>query len=311
MEKAFKPRTLLWIAAILQIVWGLVPSASQFVIDEIPVELYIAIRWSISGFIFFAYLAISRRWKMPAPRDTAKIALLGVLGYAVGSLGFLYGLKLGGVANFAIMNALGPVITSFTAFIVLHEKPKPIFYAALPICVAGLILLVVGRTEISNAKLARSTAVILMAAATLEALTFTFSKRLRSRVGIIEYLAIAQIAAASFMWILQIAFFHQIGSVSHLTPRGLMSAIFVSVIACVFCYAILYWLLKYIDGHKLALFDGVHALSATAFGILIFHEKLNTWMILGGILLILGLVLGTGFFDRKQKETQLTLVESE
>ena len=34
----------LLIAAVLQIVWGLVPSASKSNIDEIPVELYIAIR---------------------------------------------------------------------------------------------------------------------------------------------------------------------------------------------------------------------------------------------------------------------------
>ena len=50
--KKLSIQSYLIIAAILQIVWGFVPSASKFVIDEIPVELYIAIRWSISGLIF-------------------------------------------------------------------------------------------------------------------------------------------------------------------------------------------------------------------------------------------------------------------
>jgi len=51
------PRKYLLIAGILQIVWGFDPAASKYVIDEIPVELYIALRWTISGVIFALFLA--------------------------------------------------------------------------------------------------------------------------------------------------------------------------------------------------------------------------------------------------------------
>src|SRR4051812_49202931 len=101
----------LLIAVILQIVWGLVPSASKFVIDEIPVELYIAIRWSISGFIFAAFLFLTKGWRPSALRDVGWVSILGILGYGVASLGTLYGLKLGGVTNFALMSTLGPLIS--------------------------------------------------------------------------------------------------------------------------------------------------------------------------------------------------------
>jgi hypothetical protein len=43
------PRKYLLIAGILQIVWGFDPAASKYVIDEIPVELYIALRWTGSS----------------------------------------------------------------------------------------------------------------------------------------------------------------------------------------------------------------------------------------------------------------------
>ena len=99
-------------AAMLQIVWGLVPSASKYVIDEIPIELYIAIRWTISGVIFGLFLWFTGSWRRVPIKSVVSVALLGVLGYGLGSLGTLYGLKIGGVSNFALMGALSPAITS-------------------------------------------------------------------------------------------------------------------------------------------------------------------------------------------------------
>ncbi len=80
---------LLVIAALLQIVWGFVPSASKFVIDEIPVELYIAIRWTISSFIFAGYLYATKTWKKVPMPDVLAVSLLGILGYGAASLGGL------------------------------------------------------------------------------------------------------------------------------------------------------------------------------------------------------------------------------
>ncbi len=47
------------------------------------------------------------------------------------------------------------------------------------------------------------------------------------------------------------------------------------------------------DGHKLALFDGVHVISAAVFGFIFFQEQINAQMVWGGLLLLIGLVLGS------------------
>ena len=78
-----------FIAAILQIVWGIVPSASHLVISEIPVELYIAIRWTISSLIFLCFLVITSKWIPKFNKKTFSVMILGVLGYGVGSFGTL------------------------------------------------------------------------------------------------------------------------------------------------------------------------------------------------------------------------------
>ena len=80
--------------------------------------------------------------------------------------------------------------------------------------------------------------------------------------------------------------------IDHLTNQGLAAALFVSFVACVLCYAVLYWLLERIEGHRLALFDGIHALSASLFGFFLFQETITPLMIVGGGLIFCGLAIG-------------------
>jgi drug/metabolite transporter (DMT)-like permease len=279
-------------AAMLQIVWGLVPSASTYVIDEIPIELYIAIRWTISGLIFGLFLWFTGSWRTVPIKSAVSVALLGVLGYGLGSLGTLYGLKIGGVSNFALMGALSPAITSLIAIVILREQPTRLFFVALPLSILGLLLLIVGKYQISSLAVAGGSAACVIAAYILEAFVFVFSKKFKSTMSSVQYLAIAQISAAIFMWLMQLTTFHQLTSIHNLSSKGIVAVLFVSVVACVLCYAVLYWLLNYVEGHRFALFDGFHTISAAAFGVLHFQEELRPLMIVGGLLILVGLVVG-------------------
>lgn len=271
------------VAAILQLVWGAVPAASKFVIDEIPIELYIALRWTISGLIFVAFLFLTRTWQKIAFKDMWMVTVLGVLGY---------GLKMGGVSNFALMGALSPVITSIVAIWILSERPSKLFFFALPISFFGLVLLVIGKYQVSSFSVAGASAACIVGGYLLEAFVFVFSKRFKSKINVFQYLAIAQIATALFMWALQFSLLKQTSSLQNLTVRGFSAAVFVSVVACVLCYAVLYWLLNHIDGHRLALFDGFHTLSATLFGVLVFNDVIKPLMLVGGFFILTGLVVG-------------------
>lgn len=291
-SSAQSPRTLLVIAALLQIVWGLVPTASKLVLDEIPVELYIALRWSISGLIFAGYLTVFKKWQKISWQDGIAISLLGLLGYGLASFGTLYGLKVGGVVNFALITAIGPITTSVIAVVFLRERPQKLFYLALATSFIGLLLLAMGKYEVSSWSVAGLSMGLVVSACILEALMFVFSKKFKSRVSSAQYLAIAQLSSAALMWLLQGSVFHQTSSLSQLSLQGVGAALFVSIVACVLCYLVLYWLLNYIDGHRLALFEGFHAVSGTLFGFLLFNEPLRPLMLFGGILIFAGLVLG-------------------
>lgn len=288
------PKTVhyLYIAALLQIIWGFTPTASKVVIDQIPVELYITLRWTISGLIFLGYIVLTKSWQPVRLRDIVAVSLLGLIGYGVGSFGTLYGLKIGGVANFALMASISPIISSVFSIYLLKEKPQKSFYFALPLSVLGLMTIVIGKYQISSPDIALLSALIILGAYACEALVFVYSKRYKVRVAVSQYLAIAQLATAALMWATQAAFFHQTSEMSKLSLEGSGALIFVSVVSCVLCFAVLYWLLNHIDGHKLALFDGIHTISAILFGYLIFHETLSPFMILGGALILTAIICG-------------------
>tara|TARA_B110001454_G_scaffold219194_1_gene251250 strand:+ start:2324 stop:3244 length:921 start_codon:yes stop_codon:yes gene_type:complete len=289
----FSINTLLIIAVFLQITWGLVPSASKMVIEEIPVELYVALRWTLSGFIFVMYLTLTKSWVRISKTDFLCVGGLGLLGYGLASLGTLYGLKIGGVSNFALLSALGPVVISTVSILILKERPNRWFYIALPLCVSGLVLLVMGKYQVSTLQIAGYSALSVLAGYTMEAIVFVFSKRFKAKMPIAQYLGVAQIAAAAIFWLLQATYFGQADQFHQLTGRGLLAALFVAIVACVLCYAVLYWLLSYLDGHKLALFDGIHAVSASVFGYFLFQEPMTTLMLIGGGLIFSGLIIGT------------------
>lgn len=282
----------LLIPIVLQLLWGFIPSASKMVLNEIPVELYSAVRWSISGSIFALYLIITKSWKPISKKSFFTVAALGIMGYAVGSFGTLYGLKIGGVVNYAFVSAVNPVVYSLVAIWLLREKPQRMFYIALPLAFLGLILLVLGKYQASSFSVAGLSTALILGAIILEAFVFIFSKRYKELMNLAQYLAISQLATAFFMWTLQLSYFQQTSQISNLTMKGLSALLFVAIGACVLYYVVFFWLLTFIDGHRLALLEGFHVVSGSIFGYFLFHEEVKPMVIVGGAMVVISLIIG-------------------
>ncbi len=184
------------IAAMLQIIWSLTPSASNLVIQYFPVELYTAIRWTFSGLIF-TFFVIKKNGNFIVPRvHLLALFSLGILGYGVGSLGKLYGLKVGGVVNFALVGSISPLVTAAVAVMVLKEKVSKRFLFAALVSIFGVFTLVLGKYQLSNFQVAATSTFLIFGAYVLEALPFAYSKKLKGSVPLLHYLAVLQLSAA-------------------------------------------------------------------------------------------------------------------
>jgi len=281
----------LLLAALIQLVWGFTPSASRIVLDSLPVEIYSAFRYSVAGLIFLTYTLVRYKRLQLRLKDLPAVAVIGILAYALDSLGTLYGLKLGGVLNFSLASSLNAVITAVVAALVLKERFSRAVWLAAALSIGGGVLLAAGKYDLSNIQVAGGSLCLIWGAYVLEALGFVFSKRFKARMPLTEYLAVAQLSAAAFMWALSAAAGESPRAIADMPPAGLWSLAFVCLVSCCLCYFLLYWLLNFVEGHKLAFFDFFHTLSAAAFGAMLFDEVVNAEMLLGGALLAGAVVL--------------------
>lgn len=279
------------LAVLVQLVWGFTPSASKVVLNSLPVETYSAIRYSISGFIFLGYTLLFHRHLVIQRRDFFPVAAIGILAYGIDSLGTLYGLKVGGVLNFALASSLNAIITAVISIIILRERMTRFVAAAGILSVLGGILLASGKYDLSSLSIALGSLVLICSAYVLEALGFVFSRKFKQRMPLTEYLAIAQLSAGAFMWIVSFYLGYSPSAIMRMPFGGIASLTFVCLISCGACYFLLYWLLNFIEGSSLAFFDCFHTLSAAVFGALLFGEPFNGKMLAGGAVLMSAVIV--------------------
>ena len=120
---------------------------------------------------------------------------------------------------------------------------------------------------------------------------FVFSKRYKAKYSLPKYLAVLQSSGAVFMWGVALATSGLPHGLLAMPPIGWLSLAFVSLVACGFCFCAVYWLLNFMDGHKLAFFDCFHSVCAALFGVVLFGDRPNFKMFVGGTLLLASLVL--------------------
>jgi len=279
------------IAAVIQIVWGLTPSASKIVLQYLPVEGYSAIRYTVSSIIFLGYSLFKYRRLKVSVTDLPKLATIGILAYAIDSLGTLYGLQLGGVLNFALASSMNAVITAAVAILILRERVSHRFGLAAAFSIFGGLILFWGKYDVSGFKVSAGSLLLIWGAYIFEALGFVFSKRFKERMPLTEYIGILQAFAAMFMWITAASTSKLPLEITSMQVNGWLALIFVCLFSCCICYFVLYWLLNHIEGHKLAFFDCFHTLAAVVFGAVLFGEPFNAKMWLGGGLLLCAVMI--------------------
>jgi drug/metabolite transporter (DMT)-like permease len=290
----------------VQLVWSLTPSISNVVIRDVPVETYGALRYSIGGLCFL----IAARLKGPlrTPRsDFPIVVLLGVVAYGFSSLGTLYGLQMGGVVNFALASGMNATITAVISILILKEKIGARFPLAVVLSLAGSLALFAGKHSISGSEIAAGSLFLVWTAYVCEAIGFVYSKRFSPRSSLPEYLAILQLSAGAFLW-----FLAPPTDYAAIPARAWAGVLFVSLVSCVLCVGGIYWLLRHVDGHKLAFFDCFHAIGATVLGAVLFDEAFSALMVFGGILLLTATQQSIALprpFRRKELSSELVLME--
>ncbi len=278
------------LAIFTQLIASTVPSASKIVIQNFPVEPYIALRWTISSLVFGLILLGRREKCVWDPRLLGRLASLGLGAYVLASFGTLYAVKIGGVAFFGLLTLLSPLLVVVFSALVLRERIRANTWIALLVAMGGVLVIVSGKLAFAPIVSAVTAALLVVMAYAFESLAFLYSKPFREKVPLVQYLFVAQAAAALVMWPLCFAMYEP----AQLVPpsREVWAAIlYVAIVSCVGVFFLWYWLLKHLPGQQLGVLEYFHGLAAAALGVVFFGESLSLKMLLGSLLIFAGLVV--------------------
>jgi O-acetylserine/cysteine efflux transporter len=130
-------RLMGWIVALLglTLVWGFSVPAIKLALAEFPPLTLTALRY-LFALPIFAVLLIGH--PIPAPRDLARLAGLGVLGVCVGQAGQNFGVRASAASVAAVLSATIPMFVVIGAAWRLHQPMRARQVLGLVIALAGV-----------------------------------------------------------------------------------------------------------------------------------------------------------------------------
>jgi len=134
-------------AAIAYVLWGLFPLYIKQ-IEQVPALQIVLHRSAWSAVFVFGLLVLLRRfgWLLPVLRQPRTLAVFSLSALLLGGNWLLYvwAVNTGRVLDASLGYFINPLVNVVLGFAVLHERPRPVQWAAVALAAAGVVWLAVG-----------------------------------------------------------------------------------------------------------------------------------------------------------------------
>ena len=134
-------------AAIAYILWGLFPLYIKQ-IDQVPALEIVLHRSAWSLLVMLVLLVVLRRfaWLGPVLRQPRTVALFGFSALLLGCNWLLYvwAVNAGRVLDASLGYFINPLVNVLLGYAVLHERPRPLQWAAVALAAGGVLWLALG-----------------------------------------------------------------------------------------------------------------------------------------------------------------------
>lgn len=264
-----------------------------------PIAKYGLVRIEPFTFAFFRYILSSvfllaivwkRRQGIPIPRkDAFKIFGLGILIIPLNQTAYLFGQSMTAAGHGAVLFATVPIWIFIMALI--HLKEKFVFRRALGVIIGifGVaVIMISGGLEVGGNYLFGD-AVILVAVIAW-AYYSVLGKPLAQKYGAIRVTAYA-IASGSALYF-PFGLIRAIGcDYSQANLQAWLSVIYAALGVSVLAYILWYWLLKFFEATRIAVFHNIQPVIAAAAASVILGESVGWSFVVGGLIVLTGVVV--------------------
>ncbi len=279
---------------LVYLFWGSTYLAIDLAVQSIPPALMCAVRFSIAGIVMLVVCAATGRRIWYSAKQIALAAVVGILLLMGGNLTLAW-------AELSVPTGLAALIIAITPlwFLVLDSlllgrhriawRGK----AGLALGVVGLFVLFWPQLHSTSAMGRREfhSCLALLGGSFSWALGSVLSKRWQSGMDSFSATAwqVTAAGAANFLFALALGDFSQ----AVWTPRGLGAILYLVVCGSWIGYTAYIFLLKHVPTSKVSTYAYVNPVVAVFLGWLILHERVDRFIFMGSVVVILSVILVT------------------
>jgi drug/metabolite transporter (DMT)-like permease len=297
---------------LVYLFWGSTYLAIDIAVQSIPPALMCGIRFSIAGVVMLAVCAATGRQVVYSAKQIALASIVGILLLMGGNLTLSW-------AELTVPSGLAALIIAITPlwFLVLdslllgHHRISGRGKAGLALGMVGLFVLFWPELHSDTALGRREfwSCIGLIGGSFLWALGSVLSKRWQSGMDVFSATGwqVTAAGAANFLFAI-IA-----GDFSHVTwtTRGLSAVFYLVVCGSWIGYTAYIWLLEHVPTSKVSTYAYVNPVVAVFLGWLILHERVDRFIFMGSVIVVLSVILVTSAKVSQKLSEALPAVEGE
>lgn len=277
--------------AFIILAGALTPIFGKLTVSEVsPISLGF-LRFGTAAVLFYITLRIRKQNLKFEKSDYFKLVLMGVLSIPLNQFFFLTGVKLSYASHSGIIYSLNPVF----AYLIAVSRKTEKFYTSKMI---AILLTIIGIFFVFYEGIRKSSAgdnvlkgdILLVFAVFTFASYLALGKELIAKYGPLKTVTAVFITGCTAYIPL---FIYDVPNLTleHLTYKGIIGFIFLSIIVAYLAYFLWYYVLKSIQVSKVTTFTNLSPLLTVFFSVIFLSESISLYLILGGIITLAGVFL--------------------
>lgn len=274
---------------ILQVVASLCYPIAKYGLGIIEPFTFALYRYILSSLFLLTVVKVRRRGVPIERRDWPHIVLLAFLIIPLNQTLFLLGQSLTGAGHGAFIFSTTPVWVFILAIIHLKEKATLRRTAGIILATLGVMTIMLSGALVIGTEYLLGDAIILISVLAWGYYTI-LGKRLVQKYGALRITAYA-LAIGTLMYLPLGIWSASRFDYSQATLAAWGSVVYMALGMSVVVYVLWYWLLKYMDASRLAVYHNVQPIIASGLAYAFLGESLGTAFVIGGIAVLAGVVI--------------------
>ena len=274
---------------IHQILTALTFPIAKIGLNEFDSLIYAFFRFLIATVSYLPILIyLEFRNRMP-PKDHLRLFIIGLILIPFNQVLFLVGQSLTSAGHAALLFATVPIFIYILAIIFLGERPSTRRTVGILIAAVGVYYILAGGKARFGMEYLLGDIIVLVAVIAWAAAT-VLMKPLAMKYGAFRVTGLA-LSYGSFVYFPYGIYRAVTGEYGGITTAGWLSVLYLALVVSVLCYFLWYWILKYMEASRAAVFQNIQPVIASAVAAVMLSEPIGTNFILGGIIVIFGVIL--------------------